>query len=79
MNRIIIHITAPDQKGIVTKYTELLSSLNINITNLEQHVEPDDMLFFMRIAADTTNKDFNYLKPLIQLEYRKSSHSPYFL
>ena len=61
MNKIVIHINAPDQKGIVSKYTNLLSSTNINIVNLEQHVEPDDLLFFMRISAEISDKNFNFL------------------
>ena len=51
MKSIVIHIKAADQKGIVSKYTQALSSMDVNIINLEQHVEPDDLLFFMRIHA----------------------------
>ena len=52
MKNMVIHITSPDQKGIVSTYTQMLSSMRINILNLEQHVEPDDSLFFMRILAE---------------------------
>ena len=61
MKKIVIHITAPDQQGIVSSYTEILASININILNLEQHVEPDDSLFFMRILAETGESDINFL------------------
>ena len=60
MKKIVIHITAPDQQGIVSIYTEMLASMNINILNLEQHVEPDDSLFFMRILAQTIENDLNF-------------------
>ena len=52
MRHIVIHIKSPDQRGIISLYTEMLSSLSINILKLEQHVEPDDKLFFMRIEAE---------------------------
>ena len=59
MKRIIIHITALDQKGIVSKYTQSLASMKINIINIEQHVEPDDKLFFMRLVAESNDNSFN--------------------
>ena len=52
MKKVIIHIKAPDQRGIISKYTELFSSLNMNILKLEQHVESDQGMFFMRIEAE---------------------------
>ena len=52
MRPIVIHIKSLDQRGIISLYTEMLSSLSINILKLEQHVEPDDKLFFMRIEAE---------------------------
>ena len=52
MKKMVIHITSPDQKGIVSSYTQMLASMRVNILNLEQHVEPDDSLFFMRILAE---------------------------
>ena len=52
MKHIVIHINSPDQRGIISLYTEILSSLGINILKLEQHVEPDDKLFFMRMEAE---------------------------
>tara|TARA_B100000959_G_scaffold282741_1_gene349865 strand:- start:521 stop:1372 length:852 start_codon:yes stop_codon:yes gene_type:complete len=59
MKNIVIHIKAPDQKGIVSEYTQALSLMDINIINLEQHVEPDDLLFFMRVEAVITEKNNN--------------------
>ena len=47
-----MHIKAPDQRGIISNYTELFSSLNMNILKLEQHVESDQGMFFMRIEAE---------------------------
>jgi len=56
MKRIVIHINASDQSGIVSEYTQALSLMGININSLEQHVEPDDLLFFMRIEAEVPNE-----------------------
>ena len=56
MKKVIIHIKAPDQRGIISNYTELFSSLNMNILKLEQHVESDEGMFFMRIEAEMLDK-----------------------
>ena len=58
MKKIVIHTQSSDQKGIISKYTNDLSSTDINILTLEQHVEPDDKLFFMRIEAEIFRKLF---------------------
>ena len=60
MRKVVIHIKSLDQKGIISTYTDVLSSLNINIVNLEQHVEPDDQLFFMRVEAEILDKKLSY-------------------
>ena len=52
MKKVVMHIKAPDQRGIISNYTELFSSLNMNILKLEQHVESDQGMFFMRIEAE---------------------------
>ena len=56
MKKVVIHIQSPDKKGIISTYTEVLSSLNVNIIKLEQHVESDDQLFFMRIEAEILDR-----------------------
>lgn len=56
MKKVVMHIKAPDQRGIISNYTELFSSLNMNILKLEQHVESDDEMFFMRIEAEMLDK-----------------------
>jgi len=52
---MILHISCPDQQGIVAKFTGMLFENKANILSLEQHVEPDENLFFMRIHADLSN------------------------
>ena len=60
MKKVVIHIQSPDQKGIISTYTDTLSSLNMNIIKLEQHVESDDKLFFMRIEAEILDEKLSH-------------------
>lgn len=52
----ILLIYCPDQKGIVATVTEFIQKHNGNILHLDQHVEPQKRIFFMRIEWDL--KDF---------------------
>jgi len=55
MRQLILHINCPDQRGIVARFTGILYEHGANVLNLEQHVEPDEKIFLMRIHADLTN------------------------
>ena len=55
MRYLILHINCPDQRGIISQFTGILYDHGANVLNLEQHVEPDEKLFFMRIHADLSN------------------------
>ena len=55
MKEVIIHLICADQKGIIARFTNKLYENKINIISLEQHVEPDENLFFMRIHVDIKN------------------------
>ena len=59
MNELIIHLICPDQKGIIARFTHELYQNKINIISLEQHVEPDENMFFMRIHADIRKMALN--------------------
>ena len=52
---MIFHLTCPDQRGIIAQFTQLLFQHHVNVLSLEQHVEPDESLFFMRTHADLRN------------------------
>jgi len=52
---LILHINCPDQRGIIAQFTGILYDHGANVLNLEQHVEPDEKLFFMRIHANLSN------------------------
>lgn len=43
---------APDQSGIVARVTEFIHSNRGNIVALEQHVDPEEHRFFMRLEWD---------------------------
>jgi len=52
---MIFHLTCPDQRGIIAQFTQLLYQHHVNVLSLEQHVEPDARLFFMRAHTDLRN------------------------
>ncbi|MBC8256971.1 MAG: formyltetrahydrofolate deformylase [Candidatus Marinimicrobia bacterium] len=55
MRHLILHINCPDQRGIIAQFTSILYDHGANVLNLEQHVEPDEKLFFMRIHANLSS------------------------
>ena len=59
MRYFILHINCPDQRGINAQFTGILYDHGANVLNLEQHVEPDEKLFFMRIHADLSNMEIS--------------------
>jgi formyltetrahydrofolate deformylase len=59
MRYLILQINCPDQRGIIAQFTAILYDHGANVLNLEQHVEPDEKLFFMRIHADLSNMDIS--------------------
>lgn len=50
MNKAILLIQCPDQKGIVAEVSRFLYSYNGNILEIDQHVDEELSLFFMRAA-----------------------------
>ena len=52
MKNLILHINCPDQSGIIAQFTGILYEHGGNILNIEQHVESEEDLFFMRIHVD---------------------------
>ena len=59
MRYLILHINCPDQRGIIAQFTNILYDHDANVLNLEQHVEPDEKLFFMRIHVDLINMEIS--------------------
>ena len=52
LNSAVLLISCPDKEGIVASVTTLLSSLWANIIHLEQQVDREKKLFFMRVEWD---------------------------
>ncbi len=48
----IVLISCPDQRGIISAVTDFISENNGNILDLDEHVDPTDRIFFMRVAWD---------------------------
>ena len=59
MRYLVLHINCPDQRGIIAQFTGILYDHGANVLNLEQHVEPDEKLFFMRIHVDLKNMEIS--------------------
>ncbi len=59
MRYLILHINCPDQHGIIAQFTGVLYENGANVLNLEQHVETEEKMFFMRIYADMSNIDIS--------------------
>jgi len=52
---VILLIHCPDRKGLVASVTEFIFKNNGNILTLDQHVDSDKQLFFMRVEWDLTD------------------------
>ena len=59
MNRITILIHCRDQKGIIAAVTNYIASIDGNIIYLDQHVDGDQDVFFMRLECEFGNEHFD--------------------
>lgn len=59
MQRITILIHCEDQKSIIATVTNYIASIDGNITYLDQHVDADENVFFMRLECEFSAKDWN--------------------
>ena len=57
MSTATLLIYCPDEKGIILSVTNYISTNNGNIVDLDQHVDSEQKIFFMRI--EWTLSDFN--------------------
>ena len=73
MRYLILHINCPDQSGIIAQFTSILFDHGVNVLNLEQHVEPDEKHFFMRIHSDLKNMEISQvaLNEILLAQVRK--------
>ncbi|WP_296700175.1 formyltetrahydrofolate deformylase [Algoriphagus sp.] len=69
MNKAILLIQCPDQKGIVAEVSRFLYSYNGNILEIDQHVDEELSLFFMRAAWELDS--FSIQKDEIASKFKK--------
>ncbi len=64
MQKITILIHCEDQKAIIASVTNYIASIDGNIIYLDQHVDADENVFFMRLECEfsTHNWDINVIK-----------------
>ncbi|MGH7902320.1 MAG: ACT domain-containing protein, partial [Thermodesulfobacteriota bacterium] len=55
LQSIILLIHCPDRKGLVASVTEFIFKNNGNIISLEQHVDSQKKVFFMRVEWELKN------------------------
>ena len=59
MKKITILIHCEDQKGIIAAVTNYIASIDGNIVYLDQHVDADQDVFFMRLECDMMNESWS--------------------
>ncbi|MFI0490615.1 formyltetrahydrofolate deformylase [Flavobacterium sp.] len=59
MQQITILINCADQKGIIAAVTDFILKVEGNITYIDQHVDREQDVFFMRLECELTNKNSN--------------------
>jgi formyltetrahydrofolate deformylase len=59
MQQITILIHCADQKGIIAAVTDFILKVEGNITYIDQHVDREQDVFFMRLECELTNKNSN--------------------
>lgn len=67
-------ICCPDKTGLVASVTRFLHQNNGNIVDLEQHVDKDESMFFMRIEWEL--EGFSIPREAIDAEFQKAVAAP---
>ena len=75
MNRITILIHCRDQKGIIAAVTNYIASIEGNIIYLDQHVDGDQDVFFMRLECEFDNDHFDL--EIIKDNFQKHLANPF--
>ena len=65
MSTATMLIHCPDEKGIILSVTNYISRNNGNIVDLDQHVDSEQKIFFMRV--EWTLSDFNIQEKILVL------------
>jgi formyltetrahydrofolate deformylase len=59
MKRIILLINCNDRKGIIASITSYIQQQNGNIVYIDQHVDREDEMFFMRLECEFSKEIFS--------------------
>lgn len=59
MKKIVLLIHCRDQKGIIASVTNYIASIGGNIIYLDQHVDGDQDVFFMRLECEFNSASFS--------------------
>lgn len=59
MQKITLLIQCKDQKGIIAAVTNFIVSVEGNITYIDQHVDREQTVFFMRLETELNNPAFS--------------------
>lgn len=70
---ILIH--CPDKSGIISVVTDFIHSRGGNIIYLDQHVDKESNVFFMRLESDFEESEFNLIN--FQSEFENTLAKPF--
>lgn len=59
MQKITVLIHCEDQRNIIASVTNYIGSINGNIIYLDQHVDADENVFFMRLECEFSNANWD--------------------
>lgn len=75
MHKITLLINCPDRKGIITTITQFMLDENGNIVYLDQHVDREQQVFFMRLECEFDNPAFD--QEVFEAEFKKQFAEEY--
>ena len=67
MKQKIIQLICSDQKGIIAKITSILYSSGNNILSIEQHIDNQNNVFYIRLVVEYGSSNYFPKKDLITL------------
>ncbi|RTY94268.1 formyltetrahydrofolate deformylase [Flavobacterium sp. GSN2] len=75
MQKITILIHCKDQKAIIASVTNYIASIDGNIIYLDQHVDANENVFFMRLECEFNTKNWNI--EAIKNDFQATLASPF--
>lgn len=60
MSKFILNINCPDQKGIIAGVTNFIHQNKGNILYIDQYVDRENKLFFMRLECEFVGKEYTH-------------------